>query len=564
MDNDDIRDQVEDKLSQLSNERKKTWDQGWKTLRDNIDPDTGRFPDEQVNDGGRKDSKIINNTATNSANVLAAGMQSGMTSPARPWFELAAPDPELSEYAPVKNWLWFCQNAMREVFIRSNLYNVLPTCYGEQGVFGTGVIAGVPDDKTVVRFFNFTIGTYYLATSSRNIVDTLYREFSVTPRQMVQQFGKDNLSETVKAMLDKSDESWVQICHAIEPNDYREPGRMDNKNMPYRSVYWEKSSPRNKVLKKSGFKKFPIMAPRWKVTGENVYGKGPGSFCIGEVLALQLMERRKSEALDKMVRPPMGAPVSLKGTRVSILPGDVTWLPDNQVGAKFAPIYQVDPNVLGQLRGEIAASEDRIKTTFYEDLFLMISNLDNVRTATEIATRKEEKMLMLGPVLERQNDELLDPLIDYTFQAMLEQSLPRWQGLLPGKPILPPPPKELAGMDLSVEYISILAQAQKALGVASIERAVAFTGNLAASFPTAADSLNVDEVMSGYFDAIGVSPLMVNSADQIAQIRQQRAAAQEQQQQQEQLQQVVEGAKLLSETDTSGQNGLTQLAAQAQ
>src|SRR5690554_7759346 len=40
-----------------------------------------------------------------------------------------------------------------------------------------------------------------------------------------------------------------------------------------------------------------------------------------------------------------------------------------------------------------------------------------------------------------------------------------WAGLLPGKPVLPPPPQELAGMDLRVEYTSILAQAQKALGV---------------------------------------------------------------------------------------------------
>jgi len=564
MDNGALRDQLENKRSELVNERVKSWDAPWKVLRDNIDPDTGRFPDETVNDGGRRDQRIINNTATISAGVLAAGMQSGMTSPARPWFELAAPDPQLSEFAPVKNWLWYCQNAMREVFIRSNLYNVLPSCYGEQGVFGTAVVAAIPDEKTIVRFYNFTIGSYYLATSNRALVDTIYRDFSMTPRQMAQQFGKDKLSATVKAMLDRNSEQWVQICHAIEPNDHREPGRMDNKNMPYRSVYWEKSSPRNEILKSTGFKKFPIMAPRWKVTGENVYGKGPGSFCIGEVLALQIMERDKLELLKKGVKPPMGAPASMRNSRVSIVPGDVTWIPDSQLGAKFAPLYTIDPNWLGQLRGEIQGGEQRIKTTFYEDLFLMISNMDSVRTATEIVTRKEEKMLMLGPVLERQNDELLDPLIDITFQMMLDQSMPRWQGLLPGKPVLPPPPKELQGMDLSVEYISILAQAQKALGVTAIERALAFTGNLAQSFPQAADKLNVDQTIDEYFDAIGVPPTMINSDEQVAAIRQARADAQAQAAQQQQIQQVVEGAKLLSETDTGGNNALTTLQSQMQ
>src|SRR5690606_33579341 len=199
-------------------ERTKSWDENWKTLRDNIDPDTGQFPDEEVDSGARRDQRILNNTATMSAGVLAAGMQSGMTSPARPWFELAAPDPEMNQYAPVKNWLWFVQNAMREVFIRSNLYNVLPSCYGEQGVFGTGVIAPIPDEKSLVRFYNFTIGSYYLATSSRQIVDTIYRDMKMTPRQMAQKFGKAKLSQTVKTMLERNDECWITVYHAIEPN----------------------------------------------------------------------------------------------------------------------------------------------------------------------------------------------------------------------------------------------------------------------------------------------------------------------------------------------------------
>lgn len=564
MDNTEQRDQLEAKRGQLSQERTKSWDENWKTLRDNIDPDTGQFPDEEVNSGARRDQKILNNTATMSAGVLAAGMQSGMTSPARPWFELAAPDPEMNQYAPVKNWLWYVQNAMREVFIRSNLYNVLPSCYGEQGVFGTGVIAAIPDEKSLVRFYNFTIGSYYLATSSRQIVDTIYRDMKMTPRQMAQKFGRKNLSQTVRTMLDRNDECWITVYHTIEPNDAREPGRMDNKNMPYRSVYWEAGSPRNEILRSTGFKKFPIMAPRWKVKGESVYGKGPGSACIGEVLALQLAERRKWEMVDKGVRPPMTAPASMKADRVSILPGDVTWLPDSQVGVKFQPAYIVDPNWIGQLRGEISSAEQHIKTTFFEDLFLMISSMDDVRTATEIAARKEEKMLMLGPVLERQNDELLDLLIDITFQMMLDQSVPIWQGLKAGKPIIPPPPQELAQVDLAIEYVSILAQAQKALGVTAIERAVAFTGNLAASFPDAADNLNIDQTVTEYFEAIGIPPTMQNSADQVAAIRQARADAQAEQQRQAQLAQVVEGAKLLSETDMSGDNALTNIAQQVQ
>lgn len=564
MDDLKLRERLEKTRGQLVQERDSKWIAPWRRLRDLIDPDSGRLDGDQQNDGKRKDTRILNNTATFSAQVLSAGMQSGMTSPARPWFKLAAPDPEMNEYAPVKNWLWNAENAMREVFIRSNLYNILPTCYGEQGVFGTGVIAAVPDEQDLIRFYNFTVGSYSLATSDRQVVDTIYRDFKMTPRQMLQQFGKANLSAQTQRLLDTNAECWLDVCHAIEPNDSRMPGYKDNLNMPYRSVYWEKGGDSGKLLKVSGFQKFPVMAPRWKVNGESVYGKGPGSVCIGEVQALQVMELQKGKLLAKGVDPAVTAPASLQNSRFSTVPGDVTWVPDSQLGAKIMPIYTPDANWIGQLRAEIVASEDRIKTAFYEDLFLMISNMDSVRTATEIATRKEEKMLMLGPVLERQNDELLDPLIDITFQAMLDQSVPRWQGLLPGKPVLPPPPKELANVDLAVEYISILAQAQKALGVTAIERALAFTGNLAASFPEAADNLNVDQTITEYFSAVGVPPTMQRSEDEVMQIRQARAEAQAQAKQQQQVQQVVEGAKLLSETNTGGDNALTTLAGQMQ
>lgn len=554
-----LRERLDKTRTALLNERNKSWTAPWKELRDYIEPSSGRFDDEMANDGSRKDQKIINDCATSAAAVLEAGMQSGMTSPASPWFKLGVPDPSLNEYAPVKNWLYQVQKVMSALFVKSNLYNALPTCYGEQGVFGTGVMAGVPDQQNVIRFFNFTVGSYMLATSDRQIVDVMYRDFSMTARQMVQQFGLANVSATVRQMYDQGSADWIKVCHAIEPNDGRDASRRDNQNMAYRSAYWEQAGDSRKLLGRSGFNKFPVMAPRWKVKGESVYGKGPGSVAIGEIKALQRMEMRKAEFIEKGVRPPMGAPVNMRGQRLSILPGDVNYITDSQFGTKFAPLYEVRPEWVNQLRGEIGASEQSINEAFFVDLFLLISQSEGTMTAYEVAQRKEEKMLMLGPVLERQNDELLDPLIEFTFDQILAQSAPRWAGLLPGNPLIPPPPKEMQGMDLQVEYTSILAQAQKALGVASIERAVSFTGNLAEAFPEAADLLNVDGTVREYFDAIGVPPTILRDPEAVDALRQQRAEAQQQAAQQEQLGQIAQGAKLLSETDMASDNALTQL-----
>jgi hypothetical protein len=559
---DSLRSQLDKRLTRLKDERDSNWLPEWRDLSDYILPRAGRFNVSDVNKGQRRDKKIINPRATFAARTLAAGMHSGMTSPASPWFKLGTPDPGLMQYGPVKEWLYAVEKAMREVMARSNLYNVLPTIYGEEGVFGTAAMAALPDERDTVRFYPFTVGSYMIANSDRQQVDTLYREFKMTARQMEQQFGKAALSATTQTLLTTNSEAWVEVCHATQPNETREAGRKDNTNMSYQSVYWEKGGDNDKLLRESGFQEFPVMAPRWDVLGEDVYGTGPGSQCIGSTRALQLMERRKAELVEKGVRPPMGAPASLQTQKASILPGSITYLDDMQQGGKFAPLWDVNPAWLGQLRGEIAAEERIADTAFFVDLFLMISQMDTVRTAYEIATRKEEKMLMLGPVLERQNDDLLDPCVDQVFHLMVEQSIPRWMGLLPGNPLLPPPPKEMGGLDLRIEYTSILAQAQRAVEGSAIERAIGFAGTVAniKQDPSSLDLLDTDNALREYFKVTAVPPALIRSDDAVQAIREQRAQAQQQAQMEQQLGSAIEGVKVLSQADTGGNNALTQMA----
>ncbi|WP_176465148.1 portal protein [Pseudomonas sp. Irchel 3E20] len=559
---DSLRERLEKRRTRLKGERDSNWLPEWQELGDFISPRSGRWNNTDTNSGKRRDKKIINPRASFAARTLGAGMHTGMTNPAAPWVKFGTPDPAMMDYAPVKAWLFSVEKAMREVMARSNLYSVLPNRYTEEGVFGTAPMVVLPDDDDLLRCYPLAVGSYMLANNSRNQVDTLFRDFKMTARQMEQQFGKEAMSPTAQTLLTNNPEAWVDICHAIEPNEGRDTSKADNENMPFHSVYWEMSGDKDKILRRSGFKTFPVMAPRWDVLAEDVYGTGPGSMCIGSTKAVQLMERRKAEMIEKGVRPPMGAPASLKNQRASILPGSITYLNDMQLGAKFEPLYNVNPAWIGQLRGEIQADSDIIDTAFFVDLFLMVSQMDSVRTAYEIATRKEEKLLMLGPVLERQTDDLLDPLVDMHFNQMLEQSIPRWTGLLPGAPLIPPPPKELVGLDLRIEFTSILAQAQKAIGVSSIERAIGFAGQVATTTqnPAALDMLDSDECMRQYFELIGTPPTMVRADDAVAEIREQRAKAEQQAQMQQQLGSVIEGVKTLSQADTGGDNALTQLA----
>src|SRR3990167_3045806 len=102
------RKRIINRLSSLKQERS-TWDSHWTELSDYVEPRRSRFSSSERNQGSKKNENIVNDTATWSARVLASGMMSGITSPARPWFRLTTPDPDLAELGPVKEWLAFVE-----------------------------------------------------------------------------------------------------------------------------------------------------------------------------------------------------------------------------------------------------------------------------------------------------------------------------------------------------------------------------------------------------------------------------------------------------------------------
>jgi hypothetical protein len=299
-----------------------------------------------------------------------------------------------------------------------------------------------------------------IALNDRLKCDTLYRELPMTIRQCVQQFGLDNCSLTIRTLWDRgSYETPVEVTHAIEPNHNRATGMQNAKDKPFRSVYFESGKTDDKLLRESGFDEFPVMAPRWDVEGDDVYGYSPGMDALGLVKGLQFSEKRKAEALDKLVRPPMLADASLRTQRSTILPGDVTYI-DNlaaQQHAGFRPAYQFSPNI-NEIRADIEAMKREIQHIFFEDMMSMfaISDVSNV-TATEVDERHQEKLLVLGPTIERFGEELYNPAIDRTFSIMMRRGQ------------IPKPPQELQGKPLKIEYISMLEHAARQVNQVNAE-----------------------------------------------------------------------------------------------
>lgn len=562
------RQELEVMRAQLENERS-SFLSHWRDLSDFILPRRARFTVTDVNRGDRRNQKIIDSTASLAHRTLRSGMMSGVTSPARPWFRLTTPDPSLGDFGPAKAWLHIVTTRMATVFLRSNVYNVLPIIYGDMGTFATASI-GVEEqfDDSLIRCYPFPVGSYCIANNDKLKVDVFTRTFQMTVRQLVQRFGQknqsgsadwSNFSTYVKNLWDEAKyETWVQVSHAIAPNKEFDPDKVHSKFKRYGSCYYETGAMgaersyiqdgEETYLREAGYDNFPILCPRWEITGEDVYGTDcPGMTALGDIKQLQLGEKRSLQAIEKMINPPMIGPSSLKTVKASILPGDITYSDEREGQKGFRAAHEINIRIseLEQKQGQV---RQRIQRAYYEDLFLMLASSDRRQiTAREIDERHEEKLLALGPVLEQLNQDLLDPLIDNTFEIMLRRGL------------IPEPPKELQGQNLKVEYISIMAQAQKYVGLAGIERFTGFAQNIIAAVPTAADKIDTDQLLDVYGDLTSIPPGIVRSDEDVASMRAQRDQAAQQQHAAEVAQQSAGAAKALSETSLEGDNALTRM-----
>ena len=248
------------------------------------------------------------------ARTLQSGLHAGLTSPARPWFNLTTPDPDLAERPDVKEWLHHVTQRMQVVFSDSNLYNVLPIVYGDLGVFGTAAMGMVEDGNDLFRCYAYPLGSFALGLDARNIVTTFVREYELTVRQVVEQFVRqpdgtldwDRVSITVKNLWDKSNyQAPVELMWIVLPNDYADRKRLEAGYLPFHSCHFEKAgSAKGGLLRESGFQTFPILAPRWDVTGEDTYGTDcPGMTALGDVQQLQTMQREEGQGGQKAGRP---------------------------------------------------------------------------------------------------------------------------------------------------------------------------------------------------------------------------------------------------------------------
>lgn len=508
------------RMKALLNDRNQ-FDAHVRTVAENLLPRQSRFQTTERNKGGARNQNIIDSAGTQALRVLSAGMMAGMTSPARPWIKLTVADPDLAKDPQVKSWLAECTRMMEKVFRKSNTYNMLHFTYRELGGFGTGCTITEDNFERVIHHAPMTFGEYALGLDHEGNVNTIGRDFELSVEQGIGWFGKGVVSRTAQNAYDNGNyDAKITIRHIVEPRTDRDPGKMDARNKAWKSCYVEvgregQIDTSGSYLRESGYRFFPGLCPRWDVLFNDTYGSSPGMEALGDLLQLQQEQYRKSQGIDYMADPPLQVPVALRNSGADLLPGGVSYYDGSGPNSGIRSAFEVKLD-LQYLMQDIGEVKSRINSAFYADMFLMLSNIDHTgMTATEVAERHEEKLLLLGPVIERLHTELLEPLVLSTFTRMVEAD------------ITPPVPEQLSGQPLEVEFISTLAQAQRAVGVNSIDRLIGHIGVLANAKPEVVDNYDTDASVERYADMLGVDPDLIVPGEQVALVRQERAKAQQ-------------------------------------
>jgi hypothetical protein len=536
-----------------------SWWVHWRELADYELPRRYKWlitPNQQSR-GAPINQHILDSTGTLAARNLASGMMSGCTNPSRPWFRLKIGRIDSTQTSPISLWLAECERLLMLIFQESNFYTAIAVLYFDLVIFGTAVMLIFEDFENVIDCQNPCLGEFYLDNDGKNRPVVFAREFTQTVYAVVREFGYDNCSQAVRNLWETGQKDGANLTrelvvgHVIEPNDPPDFGIPAQ--FKYREIYWEwggsgglqggSAYSNERILRKRGYFEAPHIAVRWDLVSNDAYGRSPGMDALPDIKQLQHETRRKAQGIDKQVNPPMLADMQLKNQPASLLPGGVTYLAGLSSSQKpgFSPVYTVAPDLRGMVE-DLNEVRTRIKSIFFNDILMTASQYEtrsNV-TAVEWDMRKAESMVMLGPVLNRIENEGLKQIVERVFAMAVRAR------------IMPPAPPEIQGKEIQIEFVNMLAQAQSAAKASGIERLLQLTGQIEGVAPEAIDNINVDYALESYSSMMNNDPKLIRSPDELAQIRAKRQEQQQQAQQAQLAEQYSKGAANMASADVGG------------
>jgi hypothetical protein len=531
------RDDLLNMVKHLKSNRE-PWEDQWKDITNYIVPRRAAREVAERSKSKKRTVPLYSDVAIEALQLLADGFQGHLVSPATSWFRYNLEDEEIAKKIPqVRHWLDKAEKAAYNILNASNFYEVISEAFIDGGSIGWATVYSQPSkDRSRMVFSARHWEEIYIAEDAEGEVDTVVRRYSITGRQMLQEFDEEKIPKDILNICKDNPYKPQIILHIVMPREERDPEKKDSANMPWASIYMTEAGD---VLRESGYKLMPYAVWRWRKNSDEEYGRGPGGDCIGSVKMLNQIMRSTGKQIQFEAEPMYKAAKKDKG-RFKIIPNTINYLDNNSM------LEKIDHGAMTNSRMQIIQHEtDRIQSMFKVDFFLMLARAERQMTATEVAERQGEKASVLGAIIGRLNTDLLDKIQEQVFQF----------GLDSGK--IPPYPPELAeflqGKAIQVDYTGPLAQIQRQYHrTRGINQGLALAAPFIQMDPTAMDNINVDKTVRNILIETGWDSETIRDEKEVVMIRQQRA---EQQAAMQQAQMEQAGADAYQKTRQAPEGG---------
>jgi hypothetical protein len=511
------------------------WDAYWDELSWYIQPKKNNVYGARQKGERRSEDLLYDTTSIDASEYLASGLHSMLTNPSTLWFGFSTGEDKLDNSQEFAQWVDATTRKMFQILGTTNFHTQVHEYYLDQTCFGTGTLRIEDDDVNVLRFDSRPIYEHYIGENNRGAIDTVYRKYKFTVKQMVEEFGKDVIPRELLDELDdpKKITKEHEIVHGIGPRRNSYPWKvLDKTNKNFYSVHVLAKT--RTVLRNSGFDDNPIIVCRWSKLSNEVYGRGPGMKALPDIKMLNAMSKTLLQALQLNIAPPLQAPDTGVLLPIKLRPYS-TNIYRSGSRDRIEPLIT---NVQPVKEESLLVVRERVRNHFYSNQ-LQLPEKHPQMTATEVMQRTEEKLRILGPILGRQHHEFLQPFVERIFRKLIK------------KKEIELPPADLQNVNLGIRYVSRLAQAQRSTDADSFLRVMQSMSPILQSSPEIMDNFDGDSMLRYFSSVYGFPKFLLRDEDDVGEIRESR---QQQLEQQEQMEVQESEAKSFSDATKGASN----------
>jgi hypothetical protein len=505
------------------------WETQWQAIAELVRPMQADFTLTRT-PGERRGLEIFDSTPGLAVENLSAGLWGMLTNSANQWMSLAHPEEAINEDYEVRSWLDDVTGRMLNAFAGNGqaFYARTLDMYASLATFGTALMFVDEVQPGRLRFSHRPLTECCIAESEEEQVDSVFRRFALTARQVVQR-GKVQASwkvpKKIADCVEAHPEQKFSFLHAVFPNTDQIPGRRDVRGKAWTSVHICLDT--FDEVQRGGYDEFPYMVPRWSTASRGLYGDSPAQLALADIKTLNVMSKTFLVAAQKAADPPLIAGDENDIGPVRVRPGGIIYGAVNADGRAMVQTLQSGGNFA--LTDEMLEQKRQaVREAFYASLLLMVQRPN--ATATEVLARQEEQLRLMGPHLGRLQSEFLDPLIGRVFSLL-------WRSQT-----LPPLPAALAQSPIvQAEYVSPLARAQKASEAQAVLRTLEGIMPMAQMDPDVLLEFKMGEMSRGLAEGNSLPVKYLRDKREVEQIKAQQAQARAQEAQQAKL---LEAAKV--------------------